>query len=1060
MVSETPEGAPPSPGSATASASIEERSARMEPPRIVTPRQGTGGCATGSSSRSSAPPESSSRPYAPLDLETEETTETPPPGRKGSEGLEPQSLFTPRGGRSPPASAGGGTTGGSSSAADESPVMGSTGRVSTVMQTQRWIPVLGWGKKRLPTDPPEWVDMQGQPRPRDSIQPPPRCRWTSEWEVDKSTVPDSEGWHYATDWWLTFHSPTRTGDCVRRRKWCRQWARADTAELEVTIVRKPGEILGLVLDNLRLLNVKNPSTAHTHGCAQFIGRKLTSVNGQLVTSDKEVGDVAKSAAAKIHLRFDEIETETVAAPPQTLHKQFPELESEERAVGTFQCNLGGHRVGKMYITPKHLCFYSVMCDPVTVSHEKVESVEKRSTWGLIDGINVVLKGGETMQFTAFLAGRDTVYDLLNHVIQMNRLIAAKHGDAAAGAEEDDDDAPTRIATGLLSPDDPELTTAPGEAPASAAKAQKQLGSHVVTADVTVFQGPEEESTEVRKITSGTIVEVGEVTRGGKWAKITQPCEGWVELQTEAGKASLVAMMERGGGGKEGKYAELRKLFPDLGAEVRLLNDFQCSYRATKIDRLGRMWITQTAICFSSPLLSPPLLIHFEDIADVTKRPDLLFLSAIVILTNSGSFVFTAFLHRDQAWKLIRDIWLQHHKKKGRDPQELVKEARSRQAAREEEKRQSRRKNKESKTLTPTPIRPPSPDEAFVPVKAVGVPAAETTAAEAHTLFAGSPLAAHFCDESVLLAINPMVPPEKLPEGTTLERVFDVLFKERAGYLTEVKTGHGEYSGKPGQPVEMPPWTYPDPGGLTHCGDREIVCTTVVQAPWSTHTRFVERQRYSCIQGPPRALLYHTSAQTPDVMTGDCFRCEALIAIEETEPGVCTIRVHGHVPMLKSTMLRGKIQSTALPALESSHKSAVALAQNKIARAVKGSAARAAGAEAQPAPPAPPPASGGGWMDLLQPFMSAEVAAGVGVGTASILSMWALASVVSEHQRASEELSALSLALGSPGNADPIGTPQPPESLSIVVVQLLVAMIACAVAGGSLAAVLLLRTTRS
>lgn len=93
-------------------------------------------------------------------------------------------------------------------------------------ETQRFMPVVGWGKKRLPTDRPEWADGHGKyPTTREAItnRIPAECEWVSDWHPHQvEGLVDKEGWSYAVDFpSKDYHATSHLVDVVRRRIWRR-----------------------------------------------------------------------------------------------------------------------------------------------------------------------------------------------------------------------------------------------------------------------------------------------------------------------------------------------------------------------------------------------------------------------------------------------------------------------------------------------------------------------------------------------------------------------------------------------------------------------------------------------------------------------------------------------------------------------------------------------------------------------------------------------------------------------------------------------------------------------
>eukprot|EP00756_Hemistasia_phaeocysticola_P065823 Hpha_TRINITY_DN8812_c0_g1::TRINITY_DN8812_c0_g1_i1::g.141467::m.141467 len=209
-----------------------------------------------------------------------------------------------------------------------------------------------------------------------------------------------------------------------------------------------------------------------------------------------------------------------------------------------------------------------------------------------------------------------------------------------------------------------------------------------------------------------------------------------------------------------------------------------------------------------------------------------------------------------------------------------------------------------------------------------------------------------------------VPTVELPVGTTLTACWRKLLSGKSSFIARWHAGHGERE-QSGEPLKnIPRWTGGElPGPLW----REFECLTQVQAPWSMITKFTERHRLIAVQYPDgaRDLVLHVSAQTPDVMYGSTFRCEALVRFHEAESGgVVSLDIAGQVQMLKSTVMRGKITSTGNAGLKESYVEFARLAQEELSGSRRAAAATPnetpvtpAAAPAPPAPSKPPPRPG-------------------------------------------------------------------------------------------------------
>eukprot|EP00756_Hemistasia_phaeocysticola_P011092 Hpha_TRINITY_DN15087_c1_g3::TRINITY_DN15087_c1_g3_i1::g.124009::m.124009 len=96
-----------------------------------------------------------------------------------------------------------------------------------VWELQRYFPIVGWSKKLLPTDPPDFCDWSGQNQRRfDSVVLPPGWKWEGEWAA--AGIPDSGGaagsWEFSSDFKMGgWKEEKKKGklDLCRRRCWVR-----------------------------------------------------------------------------------------------------------------------------------------------------------------------------------------------------------------------------------------------------------------------------------------------------------------------------------------------------------------------------------------------------------------------------------------------------------------------------------------------------------------------------------------------------------------------------------------------------------------------------------------------------------------------------------------------------------------------------------------------------------------------------------------------------------------------------------------------------------------------
>eukprot|EP00759_Apiculatamorpha_spiralis_P049419 PhF_6_TR44249/c0_g1_i2/m.68072 len=103
-------------------------------------------------------------------------------------------------------------------------------------------------------------------------------------------------------------------------------------------------------------------------------------------------------------------------------------------------------------------------------------------------------------------------------------------------------------------------------------------------------------------------------------------------------------------------ANFFKLFPNINPALeQLIEDYQCSYSKNKLHRMGRVYLTNRSVCFSSPFCES-FTLAWLDIIDIQKKANLLLLEAIAIRTSKEEYFFTAFLYRDLALKSMTSLW--------------------------------------------------------------------------------------------------------------------------------------------------------------------------------------------------------------------------------------------------------------------------------------------------------------------------------------------------------------------------------------------------------------------
>jgi hypothetical protein len=87
-------------------------------------------------------------------------------------------------------------------------------------ENQRYMPLKGWNAPYLPTDRHAFSNQKGtEERTKAMVQLPANWKWVAEWSVDTTRVGvDKEGWEYAKDFSLEWHSTNTKLDSVRRRR--------------------------------------------------------------------------------------------------------------------------------------------------------------------------------------------------------------------------------------------------------------------------------------------------------------------------------------------------------------------------------------------------------------------------------------------------------------------------------------------------------------------------------------------------------------------------------------------------------------------------------------------------------------------------------------------------------------------------------------------------------------------------------------------------------------------------------------------------------------------------
>eukprot|EP01059_Diplonema_ambulator_P035086 TRINITY_DN8153_c0_g1_i8.p1 TRINITY_DN8153_c0_g1~~TRINITY_DN8153_c0_g1_i8.p1 ORF type:complete len:3703 (+),score=1207.62 TRINITY_DN8153_c0_g1_i8:649-11109(+) len=101
-------------------------------------------------------------------------------------------------------------------------------RTFETYENQRSYPFIGFSSKVLPTDRPAWSSRNGKERlQKEGIYVPGGFRWLGDWQIDKGSKTDPDGWEYAVDFPFEWSSSKAAKHLVRRRRWIRRAVRTN-----------------------------------------------------------------------------------------------------------------------------------------------------------------------------------------------------------------------------------------------------------------------------------------------------------------------------------------------------------------------------------------------------------------------------------------------------------------------------------------------------------------------------------------------------------------------------------------------------------------------------------------------------------------------------------------------------------------------------------------------------------------------------------------------------------------------------------------------------------------
>eukprot|EP00760_Papus_ankaliazontas_P018833 PhM_4_TR176/c0_g1_i1/m.64498 len=679
--------------------------------------------------------------------------------------------------------------------------------------------------------------------------------------------------------------------------------------------------------------------------------------------------------------------------PAAFHKNFPHLAATEDVLHDYQCSYSKnklHRVGRIFLTSKHICFCSLFCEAFAIAFSDVIDIHKKANLLLLEAI-AIRTAKEEHFFTAFLF-RDQAFQAMVQLLSAARCASEStpppqplgHKNPSPEVSSGRTTPPLRAATptpadqGAVvgSPSDmdpvsprprrphrPAISTPPPSSLAPVAADDNSntnnntasLGTTVMsegtladtvmtspvavdpTAAPTVVDGVDEEMAAITEgVGPGPLVDVGAVHAASQpvnlAATTTEGCDN---------RRSHHVRTPSSGGAEDTRLVDFRKQFPHLPPNERLINDFQCSYiPPNHIHRMGRMYITTSAVCFFS-MFCGAVTIPFSDITMIDKNQSMMILNGVMIQAGATSYVFTSFYNRELAHDILQQQWALV---KGIGAKKLQKEE---QKARNSVVRDQPQVDDDDDSEAPSvsPARQADPAAAEYPAIAPAVVSSldDLEGADFKTAD-GVDYCEHFSSIATIKGRNkPMITKEiTLPKGIGIDGVHHLLYSDQSSFIRTYHAKRRDFD------MTISKWATAKAGA--HTGYRTFNCTTNVSAPFSIQTPYCEWERYDVVEMDGLRKHYlRFCGQTPDVMLGSTFRVESVVEVVETKAASCTLMVWGNVQFLKSTWMKGKIESTALGTESpAAYKIFAAMATEHIRKSISATAAAKQVAAAGPA----------------------------------------------------------------------------------------------------------------
>eukprot|EP00993_Chasmostoma_nieuportense_P003655 NODE_435_length_2239_cov_33.409091_g405_i0.p1 GENE.NODE_435_length_2239_cov_33.409091_g405_i0~~NODE_435_length_2239_cov_33.409091_g405_i0.p1 ORF type:complete len:735 (-),score=196.63 NODE_435_length_2239_cov_33.409091_g405_i0:35-2188(-) len=169
----------------------------------------------------------------------------------------------------------------------------------------------------------------------------------------------------------------------------------------------------------------------------------------------------------------------------------------------------------------------------------------------------------------------------------------------------------------------------------------------------------------------------------------------------------------------------------------------------------------------------------------------------------------------------------------------------------------------------------------------------------------------FCPLSELLK-KPLRTDVNLPKGITLVQLFHMLFDDHSMFVRAYHEKRGDTG------LTLTPWSFPTAPDGAGSGIRQMSCVTEVTKPKKGTTNLYQEQRFVYFSTPTsKGLQLHIASRTPEVVSGDTFRVEAVLLFCETD-GAISLNVYGMLYFVKSTMMRRIIEAAAAGELGKSY----------------------------------------------------------------------------------------------------------------------------------------------